>query len=87
MKRSIRSKLVECILLMSGLKQRYSDKEKFAKFLEQKRTENAKPYILPRRIQQKLDIAMEQSYGKDCYILQGNKQASEKYIIYSTFAA
>ncbi|GGD61289.1 alpha/beta hydrolase fold domain-containing protein [Paenibacillus nasutitermitis] len=82
MKRSIRSKLIESILLMSGLKQRYSDKVKFAKFLEQKRTENAKPYILPGEIQQKLDITMEQSYGKDCYILQGNKQATEKYIIY-----
>ncbi|MDQ0057878.1 alpha/beta hydrolase fold domain-containing protein [Paenibacillus harenae] len=82
MKRSKRSKLVEYILLMRGTKQRYSDKVKFAKFLEQKRTENAKPYILPRRIQQKLNIAMEHSYGKDCYILQGNKQANEKYIIY-----
>jgi acetyl esterase/lipase len=67
---------------MSGLKQRYSDKVKFAKFLEQKRVENAKPYILPSKIQEKLSIEMEQSYGKDCYILQGNKQANEKYIIY-----
>lgn len=82
MKRSIRSKLIEYFLFMSGLKQRYSDKEKFAKFLEQKRTENAKPYILPRGIQRKLNISMEQSYGKDCYILQGNKQVDEKYIIY-----
>ncbi|WP_029192847.1 alpha/beta hydrolase fold domain-containing protein [Paenibacillus harenae] len=82
MKRSIQSKLVEYILLLRGTKQHYSDKVKFAKFLEQKRIENAKPYILPRGIQQKLGIAMEQSYGKDCYVLQGNNQDNEKYIIY-----
>lgn len=82
MKRSVRSKLVENILLVRGTKQCYSDKEKFAKFLEQKRIENAKPYALPGEIQQKLNIVKEQSYGKDCYLLQGNDQANEKYIIY-----
>ncbi|KZS48792.1 hypothetical protein AWU65_24070 [Paenibacillus glucanolyticus] len=82
MKRSIRSKLIESILLMSGTKQRYSDKVKFAKFLEQKRTVNAKPYFLPKGIQQKLNIGLDQSYGKDCYVLHGYKQADDKYIIY-----
>lgn len=82
MKRSIRSKLLECIIVVSGLKKRYTDKAKLAKFLEQKRVENEKPYIMPRKIRQKLNITTEQSYGKDCYILQGNRQATEKHIIY-----
>lgn len=83
MERSIRSKLIECILQMSGRKKTFSDKVKFAKFLEQKRIENAKPYVLPIAIQQKLNIEKDQSYGNDCYILRGNKQTNEKkYIVY-----
>ncbi|WP_337101360.1 alpha/beta hydrolase [Paenibacillus sp. YIM B09110] len=67
---------------MRGTKQRYSNKAKFVKFLEQKRIENAKPYILPIGIQQKMDIAMEHQYGKDCYVLKGKQQANEKIILY-----
>ena len=82
MERSVRSKLVEYILFMRGTKQRYTDKLKFEKFLEQKRTENAKPYLLPIKIQKKLNIEKEDSYGKDVYTLQGNRKSGDPTILY-----
>ncbi|WP_248929843.1 alpha/beta hydrolase fold domain-containing protein [Paenibacillus hamazuiensis] len=82
MEQSIRSKLIEYLMLMSGRKQYFSDHAKFSKFLEQKRIENAQPYRLPEKLKQKLDIVKDPSYGKDCYVLRGNKKDHEQFIIY-----
>lgn len=82
LKQSIRSKLIETMLHMSGRKQNFADKARFAKFLDQKRIANAEPYRLPEELKQKWDIEMDPSYGKDCYVLSGNQHAGHKYIIY-----
>jgi acetyl esterase/lipase len=58
------------------------DEKNLEALIEQKRVENAKPYILPKYLQQKFGIVKVTKDGMDSYILQGSDHSDGKYILY-----
>jgi len=77
------SLIIERMLEEFKAKKRFLLDEKNLKdLMEQKRVENAKPYVLPSYLQQKFRITRETTDGMDSYILKGSDHPGETYILY-----
>ncbi|GAB3042883.1 alpha/beta hydrolase fold domain-containing protein [Virgibacillus ainsalahensis] len=80
--RSLQSKIVERLLLRRGSKEKFVNEKQLEAFMEQKRNENDKPYILPEHIHQKFDLKKRILNGMDCYVYNLGNASSEKQILY-----
>ena len=80
--RSIQSKIVERLLARQGGKEKFTNEKLLAEFMEEKRAENDKPYVLPENIRKKYGIEKRNFDGMDCYIFNQANKPSEKQILY-----
>ena len=80
--RSIQSWIVERLLTIQNNKNIFTNKKLLTEFMEQKRIENDKPYVLSENIRKQFDIEKRQFDGMDCYIFNKGNTSSEKQILY-----
>lgn len=80
--RSVQSALVEMMLKTLSNKRNFSDEKRLHKFMEQKRIENAQPYVLPETLRTKHNITKKEYDGMDCYIFNENHPAADHHILY-----
>ncbi|NRD79511.1 alpha/beta hydrolase [Bacillus sp. BRMEA1] len=58
------------------------DEKNLVALMDQKRVENAKPYIFPKYLEQKFGIIKDTKNGMDSYILKGSSFPGDTYILY-----
>ncbi|KAB8138018.1 alpha/beta hydrolase [Gracilibacillus oryzae] len=80
--RSIQSWIVERLLAGQGNKKTFTDPKLFAEYMEKRRVENDKPYVLPEDIKGKFGIEKKQYDDMDCYIFNQETNPSGKKILY-----
>ncbi|TFB19514.1 alpha/beta hydrolase [Filobacillus milosensis] len=82
MRRSVCSWLFERFLLMRGTKKRYSNKDLFAQFMNEKSVENAKAYVIPENLLKKYKLQHQEIDGANVYYFNRHTSKDHKHIIY-----
>ncbi len=77
---SISSAVVNFILAHDGRKNMYSDPVKFEEHIEEMRSENSRPYVMPEKWDFGVPMRKESFSGHDCYILNDGKERAMIYL-------
>ena len=77
---SISSAVVNFILTHDGRKNMYSDPVKFEEHIEEMRSENSRPYVMPEKWDFGVPMRKESFSVHDCYILNEGKERAMIYL-------
>lgn len=77
---SVSAKFVNFVLAHDGRKRNYNDHEYFERHIEELRTINSQPYVMPEKWDFGAPVRKVAFNGNDCYVLNGGKERALLYL-------